>query len=84
MTDGCGSGEGGGGGRYREGILKEAVSRYSPSFRPWGCSGAFVLLASMLSDRRDLGIVKCHVSRMFFARSRGDGGRGPSANFNYK
>ena len=62
----------GGGGSCREGILKEAVSRYSPPFRPWGCSGAFVLLASILSNRRDLGIVKCHVSRMFFARSRGD------------
>lgn len=64
----------GGGGSCREGILKEAVSRYSPPFRPWGISGAFVLLASMLSNRRDLGIVKCHVSRMFFARSRGDKG----------
>ena len=65
VTDGCGSEEGGDGRSYREGIGKEAVSRYSPPFRPKRCSGAFVLLASILSDRRDMGIVRWHVSRMF-------------------
>ena len=64
VADGGGSAKGGNAGILKERIVKEAVSRYSPQFSPRGCSGTFVLLACMLSDGRDMGIVRKHATRV--------------------